>query len=134
MGGEDCASTSELSALKGGLLVPLSFVVPSGDERWPSVTWGYKLGRAVSNLRTKLENNVRLPSGMQEELGKLSIADNVPQFKWDNIILPALWQFRKVYGHVDVPYLFVVPVVMRRGQSWHGAIDWEAHSRTFGEE
>ncbi|EGZ22477.1 hypothetical protein PHYSODRAFT_384666, partial [Phytophthora sojae] len=86
-----------------------SFVVPAGDERWPSVTWGFKLGNAVRNLRVKIETKSRLPVGMEEELKNLGFVANVNQFKWDNIVLPALWQYRKIHGHADVPQGFVVP-------------------------
>ncbi|EGZ22502.1 hypothetical protein PHYSODRAFT_489649 [Phytophthora sojae] len=95
--------------LHGDLLVSFSFTIPSGDERWPPVTWGYKLGAAVSNLRTKIENKGYLSAGMEEELDKLGFVRSTYQFKWDNIVLPALRQFRQVHGHADVPVWFVVP-------------------------
>ncbi|EGZ22488.1 hypothetical protein PHYSODRAFT_496849 [Phytophthora sojae] len=96
--------------LNGDLLVPQSLVIPTGDERWPSVTWGYKLGTAVRDLRWRLQSKSPLPTGMKEELEKMSFVKNMAQYKWDNIVLPALQrQFRRVHGHADVPTDFVVP-------------------------
>jgi hypothetical protein len=40
-------------ALNGDLLVHQKFVVPTEDARWPSDTWGVKLGTVVRRIRTK---------------------------------------------------------------------------------
>jgi virulence-associated protein VapD len=37
--------------LKGGMLVPVSFVVPNDNDTWPIKTWGMKLGYVVKNIR-----------------------------------------------------------------------------------
>ncbi|EGZ22460.1 hypothetical protein PHYSODRAFT_330255 [Phytophthora sojae] len=87
MGAEDFGSAADVQGLECDLLVPQSLVVPTGDERWPLVTWGYKLGRAVSQLRYKLENKSPLPAGMKEELERMSFVRNVAQYKWDNSVL-----------------------------------------------
>ncbi|KAE9316890.1 hypothetical protein PF001_g7099 [Phytophthora fragariae] len=95
--------------LNGHLLVLRSFVVPSGDARWPSVTWGYKLGTAVSDLRTRSKGKARLSTEMEEELDKLGFVYDAYQFRWDRIVLPALREFHRVNGHADVPRSFIVP-------------------------
>ncbi|EGZ22507.1 hypothetical protein PHYSODRAFT_398962, partial [Phytophthora sojae] len=95
--------------LYGDLLVPRPFVVPTGDERWPSKTWGYNLGTAVNRLRIKLENKSPLSTEFKEELETLDFARNASQYKWDNIVLPALKRFHQVHEHADVPQEFVVP-------------------------
>lgn len=89
--------------LYGDLLVPRPFVVPTGDERWPSKTWGYNLGTAVNRLRIKLENKSPLSTEFKEELETLDFARNASQYKWDNIVLPALKRFHQVHEHADVP-------------------------------
>merc|ERR1711871_1042305 len=38
--------------LKGDLLVPQAFVVPS-EEPWPEFTWGLKLGARVNAIRSQ---------------------------------------------------------------------------------
>jgi hypothetical protein len=51
----------------GNLLVPVKFVVPQGDVRFPAETWGMKLGRNVDSIRnsgTYSEHRAKL-----EELG-----------------------------------------------------------------
>ena len=44
-------------------LVPVDFVVPRGDARYPSETWGMKLGERVDTIRsgrTGLPNQIKL--------------------------------------------------------------------------
>ncbi|KAE9346650.1 hypothetical protein PF008_g8191 [Phytophthora fragariae] len=38
------AALRAYKTINGDTLVPQSFVVPSGDARWPRVAWGYALG------------------------------------------------------------------------------------------
>ncbi|KAE8900807.1 hypothetical protein PF003_g15154 [Phytophthora fragariae] len=104
------AALQTYKQLNGHLLMSIRFEVPSGDERWPSVTWGYRLGKAVNQLRAKSKNKARLSIGMEEELDKLDFVYEFYQFKWDRIVLPALREFYRVNGHVDVPKSFVVPI------------------------
>ncbi|KAE8983727.1 hypothetical protein PR001_g23371 [Phytophthora rubi] len=94
--------------IKGDTLVPQSFVVPSGDARWPRVTWGYTLGHGVNKLRSKASKH-KISSRMETELKEMNFAHDAFQFQWDEIIMPALRHFYKVHGHTDVSYGFVVP-------------------------
>ncbi|KAE9222273.1 hypothetical protein PF005_g6750 [Phytophthora fragariae] len=96
--------------LNGHLLVPRPFVVPSGDARWPVVTWGYKLGIAGNNLRMRSKSKARESTEMEEELERLDFVYDFYQFKWDRIVLPALREFYRVHGHTDVPHDFIVPI------------------------
>ncbi|EGZ07632.1 hypothetical protein PHYSODRAFT_528496, partial [Phytophthora sojae] len=89
-------------------LAPYSFIVPTGDARWPRATWGYALGRAVSGLRGQAQKQA-LSARMETELKELNFAFNILQYQWDEIILPALRHFYTVNGHTDVPRAFVVP-------------------------
>ncbi|KAE8971707.1 hypothetical protein PR001_g26811, partial [Phytophthora rubi] len=100
--------------LNGDLLVPIRFEVPSGDERWPSVTWGYKLGAAVRDLRTR-KRKARLSTAMEEELERLDFVYDFYQFRWNRVVMPALREFYRVNGHADVPKNFVVPI---GNESW----------------
>lgn len=65
MGEEDAGIAADVQAIEGGLLVPTSFVIPAGDKRWPSMTWGHKLGRAVSGVRTRLADKASLSTEMR---------------------------------------------------------------------
>ncbi|KAG6950112.1 hypothetical protein JG688_00014309 [Phytophthora aleatoria] len=97
--------------LNGNTLVPKSFVVPTGDSRWPKVAWGYTLGDGVGYVRRRLQANEshKLSTSLVRELEELEFAQHVLQHRWDKIILPGLRCFHEIYGHSDVPSLFVVP-------------------------
>ncbi|EGZ20867.1 hypothetical protein PHYSODRAFT_397930, partial [Phytophthora sojae] len=94
--------------MKRDTLVPQSFIVPSGDARWPRVAWGYALGNAVNTFRTRAARQELSPR-MQTELEELSFTYSAAQFQWDEIVLPALRHFYTVNGHTDVSKAFVVP-------------------------
>ncbi|KAE8986224.1 hypothetical protein PR001_g22658 [Phytophthora rubi] len=94
--------------INGDALVPQSFVVPSGDARWPRVAWGYALGHAVRYLRLKAGKH-KISPRMDTELKEINFAQSTLQFQWDEIIMPALRHFYQVHGHTDVPCTFVVP-------------------------
>ncbi|KAE8997832.1 hypothetical protein PF010_g1330 [Phytophthora fragariae] len=96
--------------LNGDVLVPRPFMVPSGDACWPSVTWGYKLGVAVRDIRTRSKSKARLSTEMEEELEKLDFVYDFYQFRWNRVVMPALREFYRVNGHADVPKNFVVPI------------------------
>ncbi|KAF4150044.1 Helicase associated domain-containing protein [Phytophthora infestans] len=108
--------------LKGDTLVPIAFVIPTGDDHWPRETWGYSLGRGVTHIRSRLtsDESHKLPPSLVRELEELDLAQNASQYRWDNAILPALRCFYGVYGHSDVPGLFVVP----RGDSKWPKASW----------
>jgi hypothetical protein len=38
-------------ALNKHLMVPVKFVIPSGDNAWPEAAWGYALGKHAAWLR-----------------------------------------------------------------------------------
>ncbi|KAE9350723.1 hypothetical protein PF008_g6290 [Phytophthora fragariae] len=113
--------------LNGHLLVPRPFVVPSGDARWPVVTWGYKLGIAGNNLRMRSKSKARESTEMEEELERLDFVYDVYQFKWDRIVLPALREFYRVNGHTDVPEIFIVP----SGDEAWPKMTWGCHLGTI---
>ncbi|KAE9016520.1 hypothetical protein PR001_g14632 [Phytophthora rubi] len=94
--------------INGDTLVPQSFVVPSGDARWPRVARGYALGTGVNKLRLKAGKH-KISSQMDTELKEMNFAHNARQFQWDEIIMPALRHFYAVNRHTDVPKAFVVP-------------------------
>ncbi|KAE9021686.1 hypothetical protein PR003_g12549 [Phytophthora rubi] len=94
--------------INGDTLVPQSFVVPSGDARWPRAAWGYALGEGVGSLRKKA-GKYKISSVMDTEVKEMKFAQNARQFQWDEIIMPALRHFYQVHGHTDVPRTFVVP-------------------------
>ena len=38
--------------MHGHMLMPRSFIIPRDDELWPEETWGMKLGKSVSRIRS----------------------------------------------------------------------------------
>mmetsp|Transcript_17261 Transcript_17261/g.16591 ORF Transcript_17261/g.16591 Transcript_17261/m.16591 type:complete len:551 (-) Transcript_17261:151-1803(-) len=54
--------------LNGDVIVPQTFKIPAGSAEWPEETWGIKLGRVVSSIRTELRYGNK-----QEELTSLGI-------------------------------------------------------------
>jgi hypothetical protein len=45
------AAMLKYKGLKGNMLVPQKFVVPTDDISWPEETWGMKLGSVVDTIR-----------------------------------------------------------------------------------
>lgn len=66
----------------GDARVPRAFVVPDDDASWPRVAWGYRLGKAVNQLRCKLRDLTQeLPETVARELKKLGFIENVWAFQ-----------------------------------------------------
>jgi hypothetical protein len=103
--------------LKGDMMVPQTFVVPTGDDRWPKVAWGYRLGAGVKYLRARLQKgeDSALRAEFLNELETIGFVRNVPWYKWNEVILPALRRYYEVNGDLDVPQKFVVP---RGDETW----------------
>jgi hypothetical protein len=95
--------------------VPTSFVVPDGDDKWPSNVWGMRLGRTVSNIRN--QNSYRMH---REELESMGLDCSCQQLDGARMLL-ALGRYKELY--VDptstkawkIPQSFIVP---------HNSSDW----------
>lgn len=94
-------------ALEGHLFVRQVFDVPTGDDRWPRSTWGFKLGSHCQLLRRE-KHRTLLPEQIAE-LDQLGFIWSETEWKRAVFALPALATFREIFGHSDVPERFVVP-------------------------
>jgi hypothetical protein len=56
--------------LYGDLVVPCTFVVPTGNKRWPIETWGFKLGTYATNMKSR--DHRFLPRKHLEDLDQLN--------------------------------------------------------------
>jgi hypothetical protein len=97
-------------ALNKHLMVPVKFVVPSGDDAWPEAAWGYALGKHAAWLRKQWrEGRQEIKPEQLKELEEMQFAWDRSQYKWDHFILPALRRFYELNRHTDVLQEFRVP-------------------------
>ncbi|KAG7384829.1 hypothetical protein PHYBOEH_009307 [Phytophthora boehmeriae] len=90
-------------------MVPVKFVVPSGDPQWPRETWGYPLGPHTKHLRMLKNTKKALPSFAITDLQTLNFPWHVRQYKWDVMVLPALRKYYELHGNTKVAMGYVVP-------------------------
>ena len=88
--------------LFGNLLVPTSYVVPTGEYGWPEASWGVKLGSVVNNIRRGCHARKR------EHFTALGFCYNVFDEKFLRIT-QALIIFKRINGNMLVPRGMVVP-------------------------
>jgi hypothetical protein len=96
--------------LYGDLRVPTSFVVPTGDKRWPIETWGLKLGFCVANIKHR--DHRGLPRKHLEDLDQLNASWRLKKLTHAErlaLLAPTLKVFHAKSGHFLMPFAFVVP-------------------------
>ncbi|EGZ07141.1 hypothetical protein PHYSODRAFT_341316 [Phytophthora sojae] len=93
--------------LNGHCRVLRSFVVPS-NERWPTLSWGLKLGIIVNGIRRGTYSTQ--VSRDRARLVELGFVWDPYEFDWSERIMPALETFHRLHGHYRVPVSFVVPL------------------------
>lgn len=91
----------------GHVSVPSSFVVPTNDNRWPRSTWGVKLGDRTRNIRRRRE---KCTEEELHDLAQLNFVWRSIEYRWTEVILPALKFYVKQHGNCAVPRSFVVPM------------------------
>ncbi|KAH7473963.1 hypothetical protein KRP22_005073 [Phytophthora ramorum] len=96
-------------AVEKHLMVPLKFVVPHGDAKWPVEAWGYPLGLHCRNLRVIKQQGKKLPFFALDDLEMFDFPWDMRQRKWEVLVLPSLKNFYEINGHSDIPNTFVVP-------------------------
>ncbi|DAZ94702.1 TPA: hypothetical protein N0F65_000017 [Lagenidium giganteum] len=102
----------------GDVRVPLAFMVPMHDKRWPRHLWRYALGQHVFMVRSGMYSEQL--EACQAELAALGFVLSVSDSLWNDTIFPALQAFVKHHGHCDVPQEFVVPAKSGWPNSaWH---------------
>ncbi|OQR81962.1 hypothetical protein THRCLA_11257 [Thraustotheca clavata] len=89
----------------GNLLVTYAFKVPKNDPTWPEETWGLTLGHAVHNIRQGYDS---ISNERKIQLNSLGFVWDCLDLSWE-IRLTALQAYRTNYGHLRVPFGFVVP-------------------------
>ena len=91
--------------LKGNLLVPQSFKVPSTDQ-WPTIMHGYKLGALVSRLRVHRGIN----STKDEILDAMDFTWEPTRYQFETVMLPACKMYVQLNGDLNtVPKSYRVP-------------------------
>jgi len=101
--------------LNGDMLVPAHFIVPD-TEQWPKQSHGLKLGNIVSHIRSL--NNWSEKRNELENMG-FDFGD-ILQSRYVDEILPAFKIYERIYGCLNVPSDFVVPVSHPWPVSTHG--------------
>jgi hypothetical protein len=87
--------------------VPVSFVVPKNDSRWPKKLRGYTFGNVVSTIRKG--SYASSVEKFADELKELKFSFRLSQTIWDEKILPALKIFWQLHNHCDVPSNYIIP-------------------------
>ncbi|KAF1335888.1 hypothetical protein FI667_g609, partial [Globisporangium splendens] len=95
--------------LHGHVNVPQRFIVPSESKEWPHNLSGFRLGRAVSRVRSADGFCASQVKRSTQELEALGFSYNSNEPKWNEKILPSLQTFYAVYDHCNVDQYFVVP-------------------------
>jgi hypothetical protein len=92
--------------LYGDMLVPTAYCVPYDDERWPQLTWGLKLGRAVSLIR-----GGRIYASLHDELLAMGFDFKSQKKEYGaTCVLLALARYKQLHGDLSVPHTYSVPV------------------------
>lgn len=90
--------------------VPTAFVVPRGDEAWPELTWGWKLGNTAKDIRS---TGAYAPfvARSRDELDRMQFCYDmsVAERDWTYKVLPSLRVYYQVFGHCLVERHFQVP-------------------------
>ncbi|KAE9044584.1 hypothetical protein PR003_g5566 [Phytophthora rubi] len=100
----------EFYRVHGHTDVPESFVVPSGDEAWPKLTWGYRLGNIVGIIRRREVYSTQVAMS-KEELDRIGFCYDISiaERDWTEKTLPSIRVYRQVFGNCIIPKLFIVP-------------------------
>lgn len=96
------ATLLHYQAFYGNLLVPTSFVVPSGGWGWPKRSWNVRLGIVVQTIRRGSYKDQR------EELLAMGFCYDVYEARYQ-LVRSALLLYKEMNGNVLVPQGYVVP-------------------------
>jgi len=102
----------------GDLMVPLSFIVPHGDEYWPAATWGIGLGNIVYRIRSRQGFVAGNPERI-DQLNGMDFVWDVSEYLFQKFVL-ALKIYRKDgrksaspknvrFNVLQVPSKFIIP-------------------------
>lgn len=110
------------SSIKGDLVVPVSFVVPTGDSQWPKATWGISLGNCVYRIRHRADFLRGSTAGSRrDQLDMLGFVWDLQEHRFLKFFA-ALKHFALIEGHnsfndaassrnvaLRIPTSFVIP-------------------------
>ncbi|KAG3049460.1 hypothetical protein PI125_g26578 [Phytophthora idaei] len=95
-------SLRQFEKLYGSMDVPKHFVVPEGDEAWPRVAWGRRLGFVVAAMRSGKVYASQMAES-KEQLEKLEFCTtSIAEHDWTEKILPSPKTYRREFGHCIV--------------------------------
>uniref|UniRef100_M4C2Q3 Helicase-associated domain-containing protein n=1 Tax=Hyaloperonospora arabidopsidis (strain Emoy2) TaxID=559515 RepID=M4C2Q3_HYAAE len=94
---------------QGETCIPVDFVVPDDDDRWPEKARGMKLGYIVASIQLKQVFQAELRDD-RRELTEIGYTWEALVGKWAKELVPALYWYKKTFGHCDVPSYYVVPM------------------------
>ncbi|KAE8912057.1 hypothetical protein PF005_g27389 [Phytophthora fragariae] len=95
--------------INGHSEVPSTFIVPSDDDRWSKVLWGFRLGQSVTSMRYADTYRAQREAS-EHELEKIEFStQRWRERMWDTKIFPALVAFKREFGHCNVNFNFDVP-------------------------
>ena len=94
------------AAKSGRATIPLKFVL--NGPSWPSNLEGYELGKVAAKYR-KQYRELNLPNDDFQQLEVVGFAWCSNEWKWENVVVPALLKYKELHGDMHVPSCFVVP-------------------------
>lgn len=89
--------------------VPAEFVVPTGDDAWPKLAWGYCLGNAVNDIRHGNVYTAQV-ARCKKELDEVEfcIGMSIVDRDWEEKVLPSTRVYRQAFGGCIILQSFVV--------------------------
>ena len=97
------AALSAYKACHANLLMPVKFVIPHNDSRYPEESWGLPLGKLVEDIRD--DKIFKESKQALQDLGLIYEKKKRPAFK---DIATALRTYRDIHGHCNVPTSFAI--------------------------
>ncbi|GMF37759.1 unnamed protein product [Phytophthora fragariaefolia] len=90
--------------------IPQQFVVPDGDESWPRLAWGYRLGSIVIAIRHEIVYLAQVATS-KDDLDRMDFCYDMTlaDRDWEEKVLPSIQVYHKEFGHCIIPIAFAVP-------------------------
>jgi hypothetical protein len=103
--------------LHGDFLIPNKFVIPHGDPRWPSTTWGLKIGGSYAQFRQRSDLSLR----QIQLLSDYGIPLDPQKEVMAERIVGALEAYKR-YMNIEPGKEFIVPAKFKVP---HGDVHWD---------
>lgn len=108
--------------IQSSVQIPHNFVVPNSPD-WPEHLHGMQLGKAFQDYSRDGKNTKALSKEAEDLLSEFSVSwrnDLRSSGKRFDVIYEALKCYKSIFGHLDVPYGFVVPSSEPWPEAAHG--------------